>query len=79
MLPEIIRTREALEDCAALMMRAATAVARAEGAVRTEIQCNQVAAYGGAAEARKTSDARPVWNTTGHASPRAKPINTQIR
>lgn len=57
MLPEIIRTREALEDCAALMMRAATAVARAEGAVRTEIQCNQVAAYGGAAEARKIRDA----------------------
>lgn len=57
MLPEIIRTRKAMEDCAALMMRAATAVGRAEGAIRAEIQCNQVSAYGGAAEARKVRDA----------------------
>lgn len=57
MLPEITRTREAFEDCAALMMRAATAIAKAEGAIRTEIQCNQVSAYGGAAESRKIRDA----------------------
>ena len=56
MLPEITRARQAMEDCAALAMRCAVELGRAEGAIRTEIECRRVAAFGGAAEAGKQRD-----------------------
>lgn len=56
MLPEIQRAREAMLDAAALAARAAAELGRAEGAIRTEIECHRVAAFGGAAEAQKQRD-----------------------
>lgn len=56
MLAEITRAREAMLDAAALSMRCAAELGRAEGAIRTEIECNRVGEFGGAAEARKQRD-----------------------